>query len=326
MGLLPSGLLLELGLLECTLQRLSQASRAACSLRDLDCVYLPAPQLRLSSCPAAAPMGVKRPRHAADAAQAGHEAGQDAEHQHQAPGLSDSKCFLDPDLADASKLDEATWQAVLTFRDAHQIEVHGSGVPAPVPDFESLPARCARMVDAVQTAADVMAGMGHTQPTAIQAQAWPIALAGRDLVGLAETGSGKTLAYAVPVVVHAAAAAQHQARNSGAEGAVDGPAALVLAPTRELAGQIDAVLAPFCKALNLQHTCVYGGVPKAAQARALKLGVHVLVATPGRLEDHTSARACSLERVRCVVLDEADRMLSMGFEAQLRSLMSQVCA
>ena len=183
--------------------------------------------------------------------------------------------------------------------------------------------------------ASTFASLGFTAPTPIQAQAWPVVLSGRDLVGLAETGSGKTYAYLMPAMAHAAAAVRSRAPN--ADGAVDHaanssretgadagkPSVLVLAPTRELAVQIDAAAAPFAAALHLRHLCVYGGAPKQAQARALRAGAQVLVATPGRLLDLVASKNCTLQAVSMVVLDEADRMLSMGFEPQVRELVGK---
>jgi superfamily II DNA/RNA helicase len=89
--------------------------------------------------------------------------------------------------------------------------------------------------------------------------------------------------------------------------------------------QIDAAMSPFCLALGLQHMCVYGGVPKAPQARAIKAGVEVLTATPGRVLDLVASKACSLADVSYLVLDEADRMLSMGFEPQIQETVKEVC-
>lgn len=106
---------------------------------------------------------------------------------------------------------------------------------------------------------DAIQECGFTEPSAIQAQGWPMALSGRDMIALAETGSGKTLAYTLPAIVHIAA--QPPLRHN------DGPVALVLAPTRELASQIDREVFKFAKASSLKHACVYGGTPKGPQVR-----------------------------------------------------------
>ena len=150
---------------------------------------------------------------------------------------------------------------------------------------------------------------GFKAPTPIQAQGWPMALLGRDLVGLAETGSGKTLAYLLPAVVHINA--QPYLERG------DGPIVLVLAPTRELAVQIQQECVKFGASSRIKQTCVYGGAPKGPQMRDLREGVEIVIATPGRLIDMIESRVTNLKRVTYLVLDEADRMLDMGFEPQV---------
>jgi superfamily II DNA/RNA helicase len=139
------------------------------------------------------------------------------------------------------------------------------------------------------------------------------------MIGLADTGSGKTLAYAVPIVLAGK-------RDVVAEGRdARDPTVLILAPTRELVLQIESQMTSFCSAQSgLKCLAVYGGVPRPPQLRALRAGVDIVVATPGRLLDLAAGGAVSLSKVACVVLDEADRMLSMGFEAQVKDLLSQV--
>lgn len=133
----------------------------------------------------------------------------------------------------------------------------------------------------------------------------------------------QTLAYGVPAVLHADAA-----RVAGADDALEPavPSVLVLAPTRELALQIEAQIHPLCQALARQLKClaVVGGEPKDRQIRAVRAGIDILVATPGRLLDLVAAGAATLGQISCVVLDEVDRMLSMNFEPQVRDLLSQV--
>merc|ERR1719210_2361700 len=114
---------------------------------------------------------------------------------------------------------------------------------------------------------------GFTKPSAIQSQAWPMALSGRDVIGIAQTGSGKTLAFLLPGVVHLNAQPPLRSR--------DGPVGLVLAPTRELATQINEECARFSAGLKV--TCVYGGASKRDQLNQLRYGVHIVIATPGRL-------------------------------------------
>src|SRR5690606_34385060 len=126
----------------------------------------------------------------------------------------------------------------------------------------------------------------------------PDSLAGRDLLGRGRTGSGKTIAFALPLV----------ARLSGAPSRPQQPRGLVLAPTRELATQIAATLAPLAKAAGLRVTTVFGGVSQRPQEEALRRGVDIVVACPGRLEDLMSQKVVRLDRVEISVLDEADHM------------------
>nr|A6SCT6.1 RecName: Full=ATP-dependent RNA helicase dbp3 [Botrytis cinerea B05.10] len=139
-------------------------------------------------------------------------------------------------------------------------------------------------------------------PTPIQAAAWPFLLAGRDVIGVAETGSGKTMAFAVPCI------------NKG-------PRAVVVSPTRELAMQSYEQIVKLAKASGLECVCVYGGVPKDEQIRALKTA-DIVVATPGRLNDLINQGCADLSKARYVVLDEADRMLDKGFEEEIRKIIN----
>ncbi|CAN1294240.1 DEAD-box ATP-dependent RNA helicase 30 [Linum perenne] len=199
-------------------------------------------------------------------------------------------------------------QDVMIYRSRRDITVEGHDVPRPIRMFQeaNFPGYCL----------DVIAKLGFVEPTPIQAQGWPMALKGRDLIGIAETGSGKTLAYLLPALVHVSA----QPRL--AQG--DGPIVLVLAPTRELAVQIQEEAAKFGARANTRSTCVYGGAPKGPQIRDLRRGVEIVIATPGRLIDMLEAQHTNLRRVTYLVLDEADRMLDMGFEPQIRKLISQI--
>ncbi|KAL5077031.1 hypothetical protein RYX36_016015 [Vicia faba] len=154
----------------------------------------------------------------------------------------------------------------------------------------------------------------YTRPTSIQAQAMPIALSGRDLLGCAETGSGKTAAFTIPMIQHCLV--QPPIRRG------DGPLALVLAPTRELAQQIEKEVQAFSRSLeSLKTAIVVGGTNIEKQRSELRAGVEIAVATPGRFIDHLQQGNTSLSRISYVVLDEADRMLDMGFEPQIREIM-----
>jgi superfamily II DNA/RNA helicase len=157
---------------------------------------------------------------------------------------------------------------------------------------------------------DALARLGISSPFAIQALVLPDALAGVDILAASPTGSGKTLAFGIPMIE----------RSSGAPGR---PAALVLVPTRELASQIVDELQPLARARNLRIAAVYGGTSVSGQARTAR-GAQVLVATPGRLHDLLERRLVSLDGVRVLVLDEADRMLDMGFRPQVDRIVSQI--
>jgi len=147
----------------------------------------------------------------------------------------------------------------------------------------------------------VLKGQQITIPTPVQAQAIPVALEGCDLIAVAQTGTGKTLAFGLPALTRLA---QQNVR---------GTRMLVLAPTRELAVQVNTVLEPHARALGLRTACVYGGVGMDRQAQALRTGTPIIVATPGRLIDHMQRGNVNFKNMEVLVLDEADRMLDMGF-------------
>jgi len=149
----------------------------------------------------------------------------------------------------------------------------------------------------------VLAAAGITLPFPIQVQTIPDTLAGRDVLGRGKTGSGKTLAFSIPLVSRLSAGKRRPLRPSG----------LVLAPTRELATQIAATLEPLAAAYNLRVTTVFGGVPQNRQVAALKSGIDIAVACPGRLEDLMKQRLISLDAVEITVIDEADHMADLGF-------------
>ncbi|MEV4638792.1 DEAD/DEAH box helicase [Actinoplanes sp. NPDC049548] len=159
----------------------------------------------------------------------------------------------------------------------------------------------------------VLADLGITTPFPIQAATLPDSLAGRDVLGRGRTGSGKTYAFVLPVV--ARLARSRTPRRPGR------PRALILAPTRELASQIDATLAPLATAMGLRTLTVFGGVGPNPQIKGLKAGVDVLVACPGRLADHLQSGHASLDAVEITVLDEADHMADLGFLPVVRRLM-----
>jgi superfamily II DNA/RNA helicase len=162
---------------------------------------------------------------------------------------------------------------------------------------------------------EALATLGITTPFPIQAATLPDSLAGKDVLGRGRTGSGKTYAFALPLLARLAASGKP--RRAGR------PRALILAPTRELATQIDAALAPLAAALRLRTLVVFGGVGAGPQIKGLQAGVDVLVACPGRLDDHLRNGHASLDAVEITVLDEADHMADLGFLPVVRRLLEQ---
>jgi ATP-dependent RNA helicase RhlE len=156
---------------------------------------------------------------------------------------------------------------------------------------------------------------GYTVPTLIQEQAIPPLLEGRDLIGCAQTGTGKTAAFAVPILQLLAA----ELRNPKAPKTIK---ALIVTPTRELAIQIDDSFTAYGQYLGLKNTVIFGGVPQKAQTDTLTAGVDILIATPGRLLDLINQKYVSLRHVSFFVLDEADRMLDMGFINDVKKIIS----
>jgi ATP-dependent RNA helicase RhlE len=158
---------------------------------------------------------------------------------------------------------------------------------------------------------------GYTVPTPIQVQAIPVVLAGRDLLGAAQTGTGKTAGFALPILQ----------RISGTATASHSPArhpvrVLIVTPTRELAAQVEESVRTYGKHVKVKSTCIYGGVGIQPQIDALRRGVDIVVATPGRLLDHVQQKTVDLRQVEILVLDEADRMLDMGFIPDIRRILA----
>eukprot|EP00644_Phytophthora_capsici_P002797 jgi/Phyca11/56588/gw1.55.166.1 len=199
-------------------------------------------------------------------------------------------------------------QEVDKLRSELSVRVDGNDVPAPVRSFMHL-GLDRKMLQTLMK-------LGLEAPTAIQAQAFPVALSGRDLIGIAKTGSGKTLAFTLPMVRHVMD--QRELQRG------EGPIAIVLAPTRELAHQTYIQAKKFLSVYGASCAAIYGGAGKWEQVQTLKKGVEVVVATPGRLIEMIRKKVAPMNRVTFVVLDEADRMFEMGFEPQLRSVMGQI--
>jgi ATP-dependent RNA helicase RhlE len=151
--------------------------------------------------------------------------------------------------------------------------------------------------------------LNFTEPTPIQHQAIPIAISGQDLMGIAQTGTGKTLAFGIPMLQHL-----EDSQNTG----------LILLPTRELATQVDQSLRVLGRGFGLRTAILIGGTPPGPQIKALKNKPHIIIATPGRLIDHLEHGTVVLKTVKILVLDEADRMLDMGFEPQIQKILATV--
>ncbi|MET1086715.1 MAG: DEAD/DEAH box helicase [Arthrobacter sp.] len=163
--------------------------------------------------------------------------------------------------------------------------------------------------------ADTLTAQGIETPFPIQVKTLPDTLAGRDVLGRGRTGSGKTIAFAIPLVARLAEREAPYFRKPGR------PMGLVLAPTRELATQINATIEPMAKAMGLNTTVIYGGISQARQEKALRAGVDIVIACPGRLEDLIRQRILTLEAVEITVLDEADHMADLGFLPVVKKLM-----
>nr|VZI01241.1 unnamed protein product [Spirometra erinaceieuropaei] len=194
------------------------------------------------------------------------------------------------------------------FRAENRMTLSGRDIPRPIFNFNDL--------ELPPYIAGAFQRAGWANPTPIQSQGWPMVLSGRDVVGIAQTGSGKTACYLVPAIIHILA--QPRLLRD------DGPICLVLVPTRELAQQVITVAEEFSAPARLRTVCLYGGASKGPQQRALTHGAEICVATPGRLIDFLKGNATNLRRCTYLVLDEADRMLDMGFEPQIRKIVEQV--
>ncbi|KAI4344727.1 hypothetical protein L6164_011921 [Bauhinia variegata] len=193
------------------------------------------------------------------------------------------------------------------YRQQHEVTATGDNVPPPFMTFDAagFPPEILRE----------MYSAGFSSPTPIQAQTWPVALQGRDIVAIAKTGSGKTLGYLIPAFI-----LLRQRHNNP----LKGPTVLVLAPTRELATQIQDEAIKFGRSSRVSCTCLYGGAPKALQLKELDRGPDIVVATPGRLNDILEMKKIDFRQVSLLVLDEADRMLDMGFEPQIRKIVNEI--
>ncbi|KAF9328892.1 ATP-dependent RNA helicase ddx42 [Podila minutissima] len=214
------------------------------------------------------------------------------------------KCFYE-EHEDIAKLSE---DQVRRIRQDLDMRVSGADVAKPCISFAHFGFEEALM--------EMIRRAGYSEPSGIQRQAMPMALSGRDIIGIAKTGSGKTAAFLLPMIVHIM---DQDELEKG-----DGPIGVVLAPTRELADQIYSEAKRFAKAYALRVAVVYGGASKQDQFKALRAGVEILVATPGRLIDMIKMKATNFRRTSFLVLDEADRVFDLGFEPQVRSICDNI--
>src|SRR6059036_3129512 len=167
--------------------------------------------------------------------------------------------------------------------------------------------------DLLQTVAEE----GYVEPTPVQTQAIPLVLAGRDVLAAAQTGTGKTAAFVLPILDRL-----RQHANTSFSPARHPVRVLILVPTRELAMQVDESVRTYGRTVPLRPAVVYGGIPMDPQIKALRAGVEILVATPGRLLDLVGQRVANLGQVEILVLDEADRMLDMGFLPDIQKIIA----
>ncbi|XP_050301149.1 probable ATP-dependent RNA helicase DDX43 [Anthonomus grandis grandis] len=179
-------------------------------------------------------------------------------------------------------------------------------IPKPVKTFEQAFHNFPEILDEIYKA-------GFEKPSPIQSQAWPVLLSGEDLIGIAQTGTGKTLAFLLPALIHIDGQTIPREERGG-------PAVLIMAPTRELALQIDKEVKKYYYR-GITSVCVYGGGDRKGQIDVVSRGVDIVIATPGRMNDLNEAGHLNVRSVTYVVLDEADRMLDMGFEPQIRKVM-----
>lgn len=218
----------------------------------------------------------------------------------------------DPEVANMSPAEVTRWrlanndiQVKRTFDDKPELRP----IPNPVTTFEQAFQHYPEILDEIYK-------QGFKQPSPIQSQAWPILLRGEDLIGIAQTGTGKTLAFLLPALIHIEG--QTIPRDQR-----DGPTVLIMAPTRELALQIDKEVSKY-QYKDIKSVCLYGGGDRKEQIKVVAKGVDIVIATPGRLNDLVMARHLNIINFSYIVLDEADRMLDMGFEPQIRKSLFDV--
>ncbi|KAG7477474.1 hypothetical protein MATL_G00070000 [Megalops atlanticus] len=210
------------------------------------------------------------------------------------------------------KLEEMTDRDWRIFREDYSITTKGGKIPNPIRNWKeyTLPPHILEVIDKC----------GYKEPTPIQRQAIPIGLQNRDIIGVAETGSGKTAAFLIPLLVWITTLP----KIDRIEDSDQGPYAVILAPTRELAQQIEEETIKFGKPLGIRTVAVIGGISREDQGFRLRMGCEIVIATPGRLIDVLENRYLVLGRCTYVVLDEADRMIDMGFEPDVQKILEYI--
>ncbi|PNF30121.1 putative ATP-dependent RNA helicase DDX23 [Cryptotermes secundus] len=206
--------------------------------------------------------------------------------------------------------DEMTERDWRIFREEYNITIKGGGIPDPIRNWKQsgIPNEILEIVEKV----------GYTDPTPIQRQAIPIGLQNRDIIGVAETGSGKTLAFLIPLLTWI----QSLPKIERIEDADQGPYSIILAPTRELAQQIEEETNKFGQPLGIRTVVVVGGLSREEQSFRLRMGCEIVIATPGRLIDVLENRYLVLNQCTYIVLDEADHMIDMGFEEDVQKILN----
>ncbi|XP_065210782.1 probable ATP-dependent RNA helicase DDX23 [Planococcus citri] len=205
--------------------------------------------------------------------------------------------------------DEMTERDWRIFREDYNITIKGGKIPDPIRNWKE-----SKIPEEIL---DIIHKIDYKEPTPIQRQAIPIGLQNRDIIGVAETGSGKTLAFLIPLLVWIQSLPKIE-RNEDAD---QGPYAIIMAPTRELAQQIEEETNKFGQPLSIRTVCVVGGLSREEQGFRLRLGCEIVIATPGRLIDVLENRYLVLNQCTYIVLDEADRMIDMGFEPDVQKIL-----
>lgn len=208
--------------------------------------------------------------------------------------------------------EEQRRETVEQYMRQHEISVSDKSAPAPCLSFTQ-----SGLPDYLLTNLQ----QEFSEPTPIQAQALPIALSGKNMVGIGQTGSGKTLAFLLPAFIHIKNERERLGRSSGKAG---GPLVLILAPTRELAKQTEEVARKYRRITSIKTVCCIGGEGRTRQLSQYDSGAELMIATPGRINDFVENGDMNISKVGFMVLDEADRMLDMGFEPQVRSVLDAV--